>query len=331
MNDALNTNNAAADILAEIQSGIERVQSSGGSFDIELTEEQYEAYKKSLSAIGPKSEAPTSAPTPAPVVQTTTEFAATKPQAVEQNKIKLSVTNESAYTFIMREFDLLKKIPRLGARYNAIENILSTVKTSPSEYGISSGDIMRLTPGDKIEVGKISEVITNTIIAEKNIIDHANSLPDIVVSGIEEYMPKDIKSLLSAPAPVPVEKSTNIIKIKIDQRGDHTLMGGHREALLESGHEEADTTPMTASEANNVLGSLKSEMKLHNIEWGSLLEVGADNALAFSKKEKLTIQNEKIAALIKIHFVKTNVPIGDKLTVLEYLQMTVLWMARQKD
>ena len=61
------------------------------------------------------------------------------------------------------------------------------------------------------------------------------------------------------------------------------------------------------------------------------LKWSAENALAFSKKEKLTIQNEKIAALIKIHFVKTNVPIGDKLTVLEYLQMTVLWMARQKD
>jgi polyhydroxyalkanoate synthesis regulator phasin len=90
-----------------------------------------------------------------------------------------------------------------------------------------------------------------------------------------------------------------------------------------------ETTPMTSEESERVIEALVAEAKLHNIPWKNILLVGSEHVIPFSEKEHSDPLTQRIANLIKIHHVKTEVPMKEQETVLQYLQTTVLDMQRK--
>jgi len=76
-----------------------------------------------------------------------------------------------------------------GKQTNAIENILKEIRKNPAEYGISSGDADSLATGDKINIQKIAEILSEKKIGGEGIMEHAQNLSEETVKNIESYVP----------------------------------------------------------------------------------------------------------------------------------------------
>ena len=326
-----------SDILKKIQAGIEQVTDNGGSFDIEMSEAEYESYKKSLlpkEALVGQIAKDTIIQTPEKEVPTTAVTA--ERSVLESITVK---SGESMYLILMREFKLGSKITRLGARYNALENILEKIRLSPNSFGITSGDAAKPNLGDVLSLEKIQTLLDETLIAEKSIVDHANSLPDVVVQGIEEYMPNDAKKTLLEISDVKIEEvgasPDIIIPILNDPKGGHTLETGHDELLIADHQTKSNTetvtaiSPMTENESTQVTKRLQEELKLHIIPWRELMVHGAEKVSSFAEMVSNNPETQKLINIIKIHHAKTDIPMEDSQTVLEYLQLTTLHMVRE--
>ncbi|MBX4215505.1 hypothetical protein KW797_00995 [Candidatus Parcubacteria bacterium] len=80
-----------------------------------------------------------------------------------------------------------------GRQTNAIENILAEMKKDPAAYGISSGNINDLKPGDAINLEKIREIIDTHQVKGESIAEHAKNLSEQTVQRIEGWSPVEVQ------------------------------------------------------------------------------------------------------------------------------------------
>jgi hypothetical protein len=204
------------------------------------------------------------------------------------------------YKILERSFHISDHVATKGGQYNAIENILAKIKADPTAYGIESGDVNVLHPGDKIDLAKIQQILANTKIGTESIYDHANKLPAAVVDGIEKYMPADAKACLDGGAVLnagPVETASNNDTLVSPTTSripsiTNTLTGVDPQSLtpqpavsLEGTNSSLDITlpdsPMTEAESGPVLRSLQSQAAIRNITPFDVSVASTQNVMEF--------------------------------------------------
>jgi len=95
---------------------------------------------------------------------------------------------DNLYKILRANFSEISRLEG-GRQTNAIENIIEEIRKTPAEYGISSGNANTLSAGDKINMQKIAEILSEKKIGTGGIIEHAQNLSEETVKNIESYVP----------------------------------------------------------------------------------------------------------------------------------------------
>lgn len=100
-------------------------------------------------------------------------------------------TGDTAYSVLRKMIPDIEKLDGATRQNNAIENILSKMKAHPgglAAFGISSGNINELKPGESIDVTKIQSILdTAKMSSGKGILEHAASLSDDTIRRIQSF------------------------------------------------------------------------------------------------------------------------------------------------
>lgn len=98
---------------------------------------------------------------------------------------------DTAYSVLRRMVPDIDTLDGATRQNNAIENILAKMKAHPgglAAFGISSGNINELKPGESIDVAKIQSILdTAKMSSGKGILEHAASLSDDTVRRIASF------------------------------------------------------------------------------------------------------------------------------------------------
>lgn len=123
-----------------------------------------------------------------PAVAATPEVAAAIAGKALATEIK---AGDTAYSVLRRMVPDIDKLDGATRQSNAIENILAKMKAHPgglAAFGISSGNINELKPGESIDVTKIQSILdTAKMSSGKGILEHAASLSEDTVRRIAAF------------------------------------------------------------------------------------------------------------------------------------------------
>lgn len=120
---------------------------------------------------------------------------------------------DTAYSVLRKMVPDIEELDGSTRQNNAIENIISKMKAHPGgleAFGISSGNINELTPGESIDVAKIQNILDTTKLSSgKGILEHAQGLSNEAIQRIESF---------NAPAkPAPVVEPGRSDGASVDQ------------------------------------------------------------------------------------------------------------------
>lgn len=258
---------------------------------------------------------------------------------------------DNMYKIIERSFHISDHVATKGGQYNAIENILAKIKADPTAYGIKSGDVNMLQPGEQINLAKIQEVLATTKIGTESIYDHANKLPAAVVKGIEEYMPEDAKASLAGSAAVvqnagpaaetasndalvsPVNTAPSYINNGIAGSGNVVTLESPTDTIIQNVNSSPDidvmAQPMTSAESTLVLSNLQTAAAIRNITPFDLSTASTQNVVEFVKTPNPAAGVANMIDLIKAQEAASGKLMLPSENVAQYLQRSTLAIIRK--
>ena len=117
-------------------------------------------------------------------------------------------SGDTLYSILKTQFPEIQELSG-GRQVNAIENILAEMEKNPTEYGVTSGDLDKINPGENINIEKIHEIIEQERIGGENIIDHAKNLPLETAENIESHEPSaPLEEVVKNPSSASPETNT---------------------------------------------------------------------------------------------------------------------------